>query len=109
MDVAIGGALMGKSISVIKALLKEMASNNYYCSSERASPWRGSGKYNSMHDRALYAWPAMLFFKSLVLLHGYAHSRSCRTFRPCFLIAWLPANPSSLLFFLNSSLEPCFG
>jgi len=29
---------MGKSIEAAKALLEEMASNNYHCSSERATP-----------------------------------------------------------------------
>jgi len=30
IDTAAGGALMGKSIEAAKALLKEMASNNYH-------------------------------------------------------------------------------
>jgi len=54
----------------------------------------------SMHDRAQDAWPAMLFLKSLVLLHGCAHLHDwqCRTFRPHFLNPWLHANSSSLLY-----------
>ena len=36
---------MGKSIEEVKALLEEMASNNYHWSSDRATPQRGSGKY----------------------------------------------------------------
>ena len=36
---------MGKSIEVAKALLEEMASNNYHWSSERATPKRGSGRH----------------------------------------------------------------
>ena len=34
IDAAVGGAFMGKSIEVAKALLEEMASNNYHWSSE---------------------------------------------------------------------------
>ena len=45
VDAAAGGALMGKSIEVAKALLEETASNNYHWSSERASPRRGGGRY----------------------------------------------------------------
>jgi len=36
---------MGKSIEAAKALLEEMFSNNYHWSSERATPWRGGGRY----------------------------------------------------------------
>jgi len=45
VDAAVGGALMGKSIEAAKVLLEEMASNNYHLSSERATPRRGSGRY----------------------------------------------------------------
>jgi len=38
-------ALMGKSIEVAKALLEEMASNNYHWSSEGATLRRSDGKY----------------------------------------------------------------
>jgi len=37
---------MGKSIEVAKALLEEMASNNYHWSSERATPRRSGGKFD---------------------------------------------------------------
>ena len=40
------GALIGKSIDVVKALLEEMASNNYHRSNEGAIPRRASGKYD---------------------------------------------------------------
>jgi len=46
IDAAVGGALMGKSIEAAKALLEEMASNNYHWSSDRATPQRGGGKYS---------------------------------------------------------------
>ena len=36
---------MGKSIEAAKALLEEMASDNYHWSSERAIPKRASGIY----------------------------------------------------------------
>jgi len=36
---------MGKSIEATKALLEEMASNNYHWSSERAAPKKASGIY----------------------------------------------------------------
>ena len=36
---------MGKSIEAAKALMEEMASNNYHLLSERAIPKRGSGKH----------------------------------------------------------------
>jgi len=45
VDAAAGGMLMGKSIEAAKALLEEMASNNYHWSSERATPKRASGVY----------------------------------------------------------------
>jgi len=45
IDVAAGGALMGKSVEAAKALLEEMTSNNYHCSSERATPKRTGGVY----------------------------------------------------------------
>jgi len=46
VDAAAGGALMGKSIEAAKALLEEMASNNYHWASDRATPQRGGGKYS---------------------------------------------------------------
>jgi len=46
VDAAVGGALMGKSIEAVKALLEEMASNNYHWTSDRATPQRGGGKYS---------------------------------------------------------------
>ena len=45
IDAAAGDALMGKSIEAAKALLEEMASNNYHWSSERATPKKGSGRH----------------------------------------------------------------
>jgi len=45
VDAAAGGALMGKSIKAAKALLEEMASNNYHWSSERTTSKRASGVY----------------------------------------------------------------
>jgi len=44
-DAIIGGALMGKLIEAARALLEEMASNNYHKSSERATPKRTSRVY----------------------------------------------------------------
>ena len=38
VDATVGGALMGKSIDTTKALLEEMALNNYHWSSERVIP-----------------------------------------------------------------------
>ena len=38
--------LVGKSVDAAKALLEEMASNNYHWSSDRATPQRGGGKYS---------------------------------------------------------------
>jgi len=38
---------MGKSIDAAKALLEEMASNNYHWSSERAAPRRGGGRHEA--------------------------------------------------------------
>ena len=46
IDVAAGGALMGKSIEAAKVLLEEMASNNYHRASDRATPQRGGGKHS---------------------------------------------------------------
>jgi len=46
IDTTARGTLTGKSINAVKALLKEMASNNYHWSSERAIPRRGSEKYD---------------------------------------------------------------
>ena len=45
IDAPAGGALIGKSIEVAKALLEEMASNNYHWEGDRATPQRGGGKY----------------------------------------------------------------
>jgi len=45
VDAAVGGALMRKLIEAAKALLEEMASNNYHLSTERAIPKRSSGRY----------------------------------------------------------------
>jgi len=45
VDVAAGGALIGKSIEASKTLLEEMASNNYQWSSERAASKKSSGRY----------------------------------------------------------------
>ena len=45
VDAAADGALMGKSIEATKALLEEMASNNYNWSSERVALKRTSGVY----------------------------------------------------------------
>jgi len=36
---------MGKAIDTSKALLEEIASNNYHWSSKRANPRRGSGRH----------------------------------------------------------------
>ena len=38
---------MGKSIEAVKALLEEMVSNNYHWSSERATPRRSGGIYDT--------------------------------------------------------------
>ena len=40
-----GGTLMGKSTEMAKALLEEMASNNYHWLSERTTPKRSGGRY----------------------------------------------------------------
>ena len=45
VDAVARGALMGKSIEAAKALLEEMASNNYHWSSKRATPRRGGGRH----------------------------------------------------------------
>ena len=45
VDAAAGVALMGKSIEAAKALLEEMASNNYRRASESVTPKRGGGKH----------------------------------------------------------------
>ena len=45
VNAAAGGVFTGKSIEATKALLEEMASNNYHWSSERAAPKRASGIY----------------------------------------------------------------
>ena len=46
IDAAAWGALMGKSIEVAKALLEDMAANNYHWSNERASQRKSGGKYD---------------------------------------------------------------
>jgi len=46
IDAAVGGALMGKSIKVDKALLEDMAANNYHWSNERAPLRKGGDKYD---------------------------------------------------------------
>ena len=45
IDTATEGALMGKSIEAAKALLEEMAYNNYHLSSKRATMKKSSGMY----------------------------------------------------------------
>jgi len=45
LDTAVGGALIGKYTEATKALLEEMASNNYHWSSKRTVPKRSSGRY----------------------------------------------------------------
>ena len=45
VDAAAGGALIGKSIQAAKALLKQMASNNYHWASDRITQQRSGGKY----------------------------------------------------------------
>jgi len=45
VDVAARSALIGMSIDAIRALLEEMASNNYYSLSERPTPKRSNGRY----------------------------------------------------------------
>jgi len=45
VDAAVVGALMGKLIEAANALLKEMASNNYYWATDRATPQMSGGKY----------------------------------------------------------------
>ena len=45
IDVVAGDALIRKLIEVARALLEEMASNNYYWSSERTTSKRTSGVY----------------------------------------------------------------
>jgi len=45
VDATVEGALMGKSIEAVKALLEEMASNNYHWASDRATSQRSSDKY----------------------------------------------------------------
>ena len=45
VDAVAGGAPMGKSIEAAKALLEEMASNNYHWASESVTPKRGGGKH----------------------------------------------------------------
>jgi len=47
---------MGKSIEAAKALLLEIASNNYDWSSERATPRQGNGKYNVDAVTLLTSW-----------------------------------------------------
>ena len=45
IDAAAGGALMGKSIEVAKALLEDMAANNYHWSNERGPQKKSGSKY----------------------------------------------------------------
>jgi len=45
VDAAAGGALMGKLIEAAKALLEEMAPNNYHWASKRAAPNRNGGRH----------------------------------------------------------------
>jgi len=45
IDAIALGALIGKSIEAVKALLEDMAANNYHWSNERANPYRSIGKY----------------------------------------------------------------
>ena len=40
----VGADLMGKSIKAVKALLEEIASNNYHRSNKRATPRKSNGK-----------------------------------------------------------------
>jgi len=56
VDAAARGVLMGKSIKTTKALLEEMTSNNYYWSSERATPRRGSGRHEVDAVTLLASW-----------------------------------------------------
>ena len=60
VDAAAGGALMGKSIEAAKALLEEMASNNYHWSSERTAPKRSSGIYGVDAVELLAIWPCLM-------------------------------------------------
>ena len=46
IDVAAGSALMGESIEVARALLEDMATNNYHWSNERAPLRKGGDKYD---------------------------------------------------------------
>jgi len=46
VDVAVGEALMGKSIEAAKALWEAMATNNYHLSSERAISKNSAVKFN---------------------------------------------------------------
>jgi len=46
VDIAASGALMEKSVDTAKALLEDIASNNYHQSRERANPKLESGKCN---------------------------------------------------------------
>jgi len=46
VNAAAVGALMGKSIEATKALLEEIASNNYHWVSDRATLQGGGGKYS---------------------------------------------------------------
>ena len=46
VDAATKGALVGKSTDTVKALLEDMASNNYHWLIDRLTPKRSSNKYN---------------------------------------------------------------
>jgi len=72
VDATTRGALIGKSIDIVKALLANKASNNYHWLSDRPTPKRSSGKYNvdvvmllaSKVDalaRGLIGWVLLLF------------------------------------------------
>ena len=45
IDTAASGALVGKSIEAMRALVEEMTSNNYHWFDERATPKRATGVY----------------------------------------------------------------
>jgi len=45
VDAGAGGALIGKPTEAAKAMLEEMASNNYHWANESVTPKRGGGKH----------------------------------------------------------------
>jgi len=76
VDTAAGGALMGKSIEAAKALLKEMASNNYHWSNERAALKRGGGRHEVdavtlLASRVDTHWIKLLPHQSLLRGHQW--------------------------------------